>query len=47
MSKTQMKIRLSTLLTVILAGLLFVIVGTLTAAEKQPVQEDILIENES
>ena len=42
-----MKIRLSTLLTVILAGLLFVIVGTLTAAEKQPVQEDILIENES
>ena len=42
-----MKIKLSTLLTVILAGLLFVIVGTLTAAEKQSVPEEIVIENES
>ena len=41
-----MKTKLSALLTVILAGLLFVIVGTLMAVEKQPVQEVILIENE-
>jgi hypothetical protein len=42
-----MKIKHSNLLMVILAGLLFVIVGTLTAAEKQSVPEEIVIENES
>jgi hypothetical protein len=41
-----MKSQLTTHLSVIIVCLLFLIVGTLTAAEKQTVPEDIIIENE-
>ena len=42
-----MKIKLSTILTIILACIPFVVMGTLTAAEKQSVPEEIVIENEN
>ncbi|MGD9031342.1 MAG: cytochrome c3 family protein [Desulfobacteraceae bacterium] len=41
-----MKNKPSTLLTIIFTGLLFMIIGTLTAAEKQAVPDEIAIEND-